>query len=399
MKVLKFLLFFIIFLFLSCSEDENVLNKEEGQLNAPTSYYVSAETALTNATAMLNKIEKASSKATRTSEKSSREVEGIEVLHSNLQIRSQASNASINSDLYLVNYANNKGFALLSSDSRLRPIYAISDTGHIQMADTINNKALSMFFKNVYADIAYASSNPSAYEYDGKKFISDAQVSPKLWQNVRLWSQKYPYNKYCPFLKKDSTVVGCTALSIAQVMSYYSWPTKVGSLSIPWRSIKMGRNVDAIAKLLARLGKSDLLDIHYGKTASGADSANYQRTFLAMRYENPGNFKVFTETSVRDALSSGPILVIGSNIFGTSGHSWVMDGYATNVENVSDKSTLYHCVWGWGGKSNGYFYWIYNILASNVVGLDINDNYNGYQAAKHELMDLHFMSNFKKVLK
>lgn len=269
------------------------------------------------------------------------------------------------------------------------------------MADTINNKAkaLSMFFKNVYADIAYASSNPSAYEYDGKKFISDAQVSPKLWQNVRLWSQKYPYNKYCPFLKKDSTVVGCTALSIAQVMSYYSWPTKVGSLSIPWRSMKMGRNVDAIAKLLARLGKSDLLDIHYGKTASGADSANYQRTFLAMRYENPGNFKVFTEASVRDALSSGPILVIGSNIFGTSGHSWVMDGYATNVENVSDKSTLYHCVWGWGGKSNGYFYWNYNILASNVVGLDINDNYNGYQAAKHELMDLHFMSNFKKVLK
>ena len=62
-------------------------------------------------------------------------------------------------------------------------------------------------------------------------------------------------------------------------------------------------------------------------------------------------------------------------------------------------SVLYHCVWGWGGKSNGYFYWNYNILASNVVGLDINDNYNGYQAAKHELMDLHFMSNFKKVLK
>ncbi len=30
MKVLKYLLFFIIFLFLSCSEDENVLNKEEG---------------------------------------------------------------------------------------------------------------------------------------------------------------------------------------------------------------------------------------------------------------------------------------------------------------------------------------------------------------------------------
>lgn len=96
---------------------------------------------------MLNKIEKASSKATRTSEKSSREVEEIEVLHSNLQTRSQAGNASVNSDLYLVNYANNKGFALLSSDSRLRPIYAISDTGHIQMADTINNKALSMFLK------------------------------------------------------------------------------------------------------------------------------------------------------------------------------------------------------------------------------------------------------------
>uniref|UniRef100_UPI004024F707 hypothetical protein n=1 Tax=Alloprevotella sp. TaxID=1872471 RepID=UPI004024F707 len=87
MKVLKFLLFFIIFLFLSCSEDENVLNKEEGQLNAPTSYYVSAETALTNATAMLNKIEKASSKATRASEKSSREVEEIEVLHSNILCR------------------------------------------------------------------------------------------------------------------------------------------------------------------------------------------------------------------------------------------------------------------------------------------------------------------------
>ncbi len=67
MKVLKFLLFFIIFLFLSCSEDENVLNKREGQLGASTSYYVSVEEALAKATAMLNKIEKTSSRTVRAS--------------------------------------------------------------------------------------------------------------------------------------------------------------------------------------------------------------------------------------------------------------------------------------------------------------------------------------------
>ena len=44
------------------------------------------------------------------------------------------------------------------------------------------------------------------------------------------------------------------------------------------------------------------------------------------------------------------------------GHAWVIDGYV----QYESKGTLvpggyllhdvlFHCVWGWGGKSNGYF--------------------------------------------
>ena len=54
---------------------------------------------------------------------------------------------------YLVNYADDAGFALLSADSRLRPIYAISDEGSMSFSDTTYNKGLALFARGVEAEI------------------------------------------------------------------------------------------------------------------------------------------------------------------------------------------------------------------------------------------------------
>ena len=53
---------------------------------------------------------------------------------------------------YIVNYANNQGFAVLSADKRLAPVYAISDKGSLNESDTLKNPALKSFFMQMRVD-------------------------------------------------------------------------------------------------------------------------------------------------------------------------------------------------------------------------------------------------------
>jgi hypothetical protein len=39
------------------------------------------------------------------------------------------------------------------------------------------------------------------------------------------WNQSEPYNRICPALGQNRTVVGCVATAMAQVMNYWRWPT------------------------------------------------------------------------------------------------------------------------------------------------------------------------------
>lgn len=283
--------------------------------------------------------------------------------------------------LYLINYNDDKGFALMGADKRLQEIYAISDEGELNFSDTIDNTGLRIFFEMTRENITRAlnvdTSNIRVTEIFGHPTILkiDSKVEPYLWPEVSKWNQNYPFNKYCYTADGQQAAVGCTAVAVAQIMSFYNCPKELDGEKLTWRTMKKGNDNDAVAKLMRKLGNSDLLNISYGTGLSTAKFTNTTRTFLQMGYEDVlGYTNYFNDYVARDWLTTegkyGPILMSGADRNG-NGHSLVIDGYIRNAiyaNGSADKEeyyfwnyddTLYHCVWGFGGKSNGYFYFVH----------------------------------------
>lgn len=97
--------------------------------------------------------------ALRTSDKLFRTLEGktrsagrvVESVSYLADEKTRGSVESVDTMFYIVNYANNQGFAVLSADRRLDPVYAISGSGSLNESDTIGNPALSVFFRQMRA--------------------------------------------------------------------------------------------------------------------------------------------------------------------------------------------------------------------------------------------------------
>ena len=250
------------------------------------------------------------------------------------------------------------------------------------MSDTIENKGLALFFRNAEAEIANTPLIPEIEDsliYIGPPEIDPPyhevvvyrQVEPLLGMYPRLWGQEGNYNDYCPVIGDDNALAGCAAVAVGMIMSYYQWPTSIGSDTFPWQAMNAGSADARIAKLFRVLGNSNYLDMNYGSTESGASPNRIRPTFINSNYFDPGNLRAFDENYVTSILtraknnqqSGGPIFMSGYRSSG-SGHAWVIDGfvqYKTNSNMIVGEEyihdILYHCVWGWYGNSNGYFYW------------------------------------------
>lgn len=399
--------------FVACSDEESM--KEEIDSIEIDSFHVSLDDALKSADEFFSQISSTGTRAT-----SSRSVESVSRIALLSGTRSGVG-AGVDGNFYLVNYEDDKGFALLSSDKRLPAIYAISDTGSMYIQDTIDNKPLAMFFQSVKYSVAATNANPHTYtweDFHNYKFIAGAQVPPLLSFGARRFGQENPYNIYC--LKNgDAMPAGCTAVATAQIMSYYKWPKKVSfngsNVNLIWSSIGNGLGKESVAKFLARLGESDLLDIDYQPNGSGANSSNIRQTFEKLGYLKPDPFKSFSESQAIAILNnaknkvkgSGPLLMSSKmyRLGVEEGHAWVIDGYAKNVTDTINSGTMlnqtgtyFHCVWGKNnGRANGYFLWSSpTIGGENPSAIDGNDFWSDLSFVGYEFQhyDLKYMTNF-----
>lgn len=402
--------------FAACTDDDRMVEVvDEIESN---DYHVSLDEALATADRFLSGLE---SETTRSGE--ARRVKSASLI--TLVPRTRSASDAVDGSFYLVNYEDERGFALLSADRRMLPIYAFSDTGSLYMQDTIDNKPLALFFENLKYKAATASSNPSTYIFDGRKYITGAQVSPLLSMGARRWGQLAPYNDSCPLIRNENgelmnAPVGCTAVSVAQIMSYYKWPKSAGKTHFLWRSMNRGQSYNKVAFLMAWLGRKELLNINYNDESS-ATMAGVKRAFMGMGYKAPDDYKDFDEAKAITILTnakavspkisgSGPLLISSITINDQTkqgdGHSWVIDGYAKYVVDDTDLTpklnqnyTYFHCVWGnTGGTANGYFY----MLSSNSIGdsmpgaINNNDYYTGLQTnvKVYVQKQMKYMTNF-----
>ena len=398
----------------ACSSEEPIAPPmAENDAMGANPYRVSLTDALKNADALLGEL--GEGETTRSAE---RKVESVEYY-------SRPGTRALGGDtlLYLVNYADDAGFALLSADSRLRPIYAISDEGSMSFSDTTYNKGLALFARGVEVDvenaIAYSITNPGLIDtiVPFKRVVRE--VAPLLNYYQSRWGQTSPYNQYCFTDDGRPAFVGCAAVAVGMVMSYYKHPTSYAGYTFDWNAMNSGQNYENIARLLHLLGDNNNLQMDYGAVedddGSGAAPYRFYPTFTNMNYSRHNLFQTFSEEEVCAILDRhddsvltqiGPVIVGGfgeNNDDERAGHAWVIDGYVQYEvtspiigQGYVPDDILFHCVWGWYGSCNGYFYWAKtNSFGGYPNETGQNDNYNHTDYIFDE--SIQYMGGFQKV--
>ncbi|MCK5820692.1 MAG: C10 family peptidase [Bacteroidales bacterium] len=207
----------------------------------------------------------------------------------------------------------------------------------------------------------------------GVSFMNDTRVEPLIEAS---WGQGSPWNKYCPTDDDGKhALVGCVAVAMGQVMHKWNWPERglgsnsytptnhpeygiqTASFDTAYQWLNMHRTYpdDASALLLYHAGVATYMN--YGPDESGANTSVYATQALK------NNFRFYKGLQIREKerysekdwfimlrqelINGRPLIYIGSNPDGGSGHAFNIDGFHSK--------SYFHFNWGWNGAGNGYF--------------------------------------------
>ncbi len=334
----------------------------------------------------------------------------------------QKSSTAGESLLYIFSINKNEGFIIVSADDLAIPILAYSLENNFDPAHLpINYQKWIEGYKNQIRhiktnpiNVSKETENKWAQLMTGRSSgtaKSTSAVAPLL---TTKWNQSPYVNDRCPYDAKanELTVSGCVATAMAQIMKFWSYPTKgsgyhtyshqlYGSLSAnfatttyDWASMTdlVDAPNNAVATLMYHCGVS--IDMNYGIADNGGSTAyvitdrspvqhcaEYAlRTYFSYDNSLKGIQRVNYATStwidlLKTELNEGrPIEYAG---FGSGGgHAFVCDGY--------DNNDYFHFNWGWGGYYDGYF----SIDALDPGGTGIGGGSGGYNSGHQALVGI-----------
>lgn len=412
-----------------CSNEKNVCI--QAPLNTKKTNFVSVEDATKN----VNRFIESTAIPTRSGKK--RDI--AEVITLGGFGESRSDNSDVDAPLvYLFNFNNNEGFALVSGDARVGDILAFVEEGNLDPTIGVDNPGFAIFLE--MADIYYRlktglpineeilnnyqtrSGDDPWEDYDPE--IDADYVEYSDWTKVNSsdtgsilpckWNQGYPLNRYCETSEGETALVGCVAIAVGQIMYYHAHNCTYNGTNYDWDVISTyvkannytAAGLDMAAKLVADLGRSENLDMDYGTEASGAYSENVPRTFANFGYTNSG---IIEASNGRFNLDNGPYYMSGTRLASSnlpdnnlgiyspdgiySGHAWVIDAsmeqmryiYTYLYNGILAKTEveyrhLCHCNWGWGGSCDGYFlgdvFKINECIIPDTTVQNITWNYN-----------------------
>ncbi len=322
---------------------------------------------------------------------------------------------SITSDslIYVFNFENNEGFALVSASKNTEGLLAVTEQGHCDPDVPSGIDGFDMFVNMAKDYVLYGKMSPRSFEEIKDSIIdiiSYTEIGPYIPVN---WGQNCAEGEYCRNGK-----AGCTNVAMAQIMAYYCHPDTIhlsysgGSvLNLNWTNIRnhgtthfANQCVDntthsSISHLLRELGKRNrsyyylASETYDGQARTVTDTLHVRPTFQGLGF-TVGTFSSYNILNTRNTLDNQTPLLINGYTSNGVGHTWVIDGYM--IENCiayemikygdgdwqftgySYPTTRYlvHFNWGWYGANNGYF--LEGIFDSgNAVHYD-NTNYYQY---------------------
>jgi hypothetical protein len=288
---------------------------------------------------------------------------------------------------YAFNINNGDGFVIVSGDDAATPVigYATEKTFvNPEAGSTIGNWLLKrgeeinfIQEKNLVADAKTSQQWSTYLNYNySNRLINNSTTSSVVSPLVKTtWNQSPNYNAMCP----GSSVTGCVATAMAQIMRYWNYPAtgngtssynsnfgpltcNYGAATYNWANMPLSISTSNSDVALINYHCGVSVEMDYSPSGSGAWVCSFDNPVCAQnsyvnyfRYD-PSTIQGLDRSAYTDAdwtlllkadLDLGrPIQYVGWDP-NAGGHTWVCDGY--------DANDFFHMNWGWGGSSNGYF--------------------------------------------
>ncbi|MBO4936595.1 MAG: C10 family peptidase [Alistipes sp.] len=414
MKRLLLLLTAIGVVAVSCQKDiaYSDMSEKETSIEVKISpYAVSEEKALSRLESELATIKGVE---TRASNRSVRTIKPIKF--NDIAPATRSSDIDVDNLLYIVEFEDGQGSAILGADERVEPIYAILDESVLTEEDfqnatnCENRDNISTFTAGLIAQSAINSVSTYGllpdqeitsdfYDIEEEK-VSVIYIPPMLFTK---WGQNSPYNDEFPMTNDNSTYyyipyAGCGAISVAQILTYHQVSPLVNiNNRIHLYSDVSRFNIYNDYQLIDDYYKTRLgyfiydiaVDMNSVYKPDGTSTSTYSAAKLLRKSGLSGVLTKYSmkEDVVNDMLNEGnPVWIRAEDDNGTpdndddnKGHAWVIDGrrytqtslYKVTIrdgqvisrEFMQSYLTNYiHCNFGWSGDCDGYYnYNVYDL--------------------------------------
>jgi len=298
-------------------------------------------------------------------------------------------------DAYIVNFANNEGFAVLGANTEIDEIVAVAEQGHldastldISFSNQVDSASLenSSFVKQIIkfglaigklggsrgeGDIDWEEDEEGGHGGDngtegGGGAASFVTRTPMLTYS---WNQNSPYNMYCFRTPLGgypvNALTGCSNTAMAMIVTYNEFPQtlSINNVTLNWELMKsdsLSTDLDSIRiNHIALLMGSiyNYVDKVVTESYTMITPQQIKNVMEEFGYINVVKHSNSDFTNEMASLVSQmlryykPVFI--SAIPGTSftnAHSWVIDGakYSSDVY-------LLHFNFGWEGYCNGYY--------------------------------------------
>lgn len=293
--------------------------------------------------------------------------------------------------MYVINYADSMGFALISPIRSEEPI-AIVEKGYYNPSNKADNAEFDYYIQQI-KEICSEKTTQNRFALSRAPISSGigdivGEITSGPYCSVS-WGQSGIYGACCP-----NGIAGCSNTALAQVLSVFEYPQVIdltfdnsGQMELRWADIKKhikgndcdihSNNIhDVIAKLMRELGYRSMSNYKDSSTGTYPSYSAYVLEQLGYNVKSSEYSDDFVVKSIPFESGDGlgvDIIVGYDNDNDHVGHMWLIDGYKIITKRYTsqlvnpglgpgvDSNPTYktfhynHFNWGWDGDYNGYY--------------------------------------------
>ncbi len=309
--------------------------------------------------------------------------------------------------MYVFNFENNQGFAIVSAEKGTEGLIAVIESGHYNPSDTIDTG----FRRYMTAAKLYISANRAQENTEPNRAPKGFyyEIDTTAWCNIPAritvkWGQNFHEGQFCP-----NQTSGCSNTAAAMIMSYFEYPTLLEIRyngfpytyrTLNWSGIKnyinryscsyaflnnvsscTNEDHKSVGHLCRELAERAESTFYYDPNSTLTETQKIRNTLSDFGYTvgSITSYQNLVNTStIRDHLSDGKLIYMrgSNNTENSGGHAWVIDGYYgftvhscyyeygfTNglpdppvlMDEQYHTHRYNHINWGYNGNNNGYF--------------------------------------------